>query len=74
MEVNHVQSAESCSHLTDEGERRKWAEEHALRFGRFFEQWQKPLGISGDEYREYLTKELTDCSDDPLRKSLIESI
>ena len=58
----------------DEKEKQRWAEEHAIRIGHRFEQWQKPLGIDGDEYLKYLTKELIDCCDKPLWKSLIESI
>jgi hypothetical protein len=39
-------------------ERQKWAEQHALRIVRRFEPWQKPLGIDGDKYLKYLTREL----------------
>ncbi|MHC4546241.1 MAG: hypothetical protein ACYSYL_17290 [Planctomycetota bacterium] len=39
-----------------------------------FEQWQKPLCIDGEEYRKYLTEELLGYCDEPLLKSLIESI
>ena len=60
--------------LTSEKTRQGWAEEHARRIQHRFEQWQKPLGIDGDEYLKYLTRELADCCDDPLRKSLAESI
>ncbi len=56
-----------------EEEKQVWAERHARRIECRFEQWQKPLGID-DEYLKYLTKELVDCCDDPLLKSLIESI
>ncbi|MHC4259811.1 MAG: hypothetical protein ACYSTF_05295 [Planctomycetota bacterium] len=59
---------------TRKKERQKWAEEHALRMARRFEQWQKPLGIDTEEYLRYLKEELVDCSEDPLRKSLVESI
>lgn len=55
-------------------EKQEWAEEHALRMVRQFKQWQKPLGINGEQYRRYLAQELLDCHDDPLRKSLVESI
>jgi hypothetical protein len=58
----------------NEEEKQVWAETHARRIECRFEQWQKPLGIDGDEYLKYLTKELVDCCDDPLLKSLIESI
>ena len=51
-----------------------WAEERARRLQHLFEQWQKPLGIDGKEYRKYLTEELLGYCDEPLLKSLIESI
>jgi hypothetical protein len=60
--------------LVTKKEKQRWAEEHALRMIRGFEQWQKQLGISGDEYRKHLKEELIDCCDNPLLKSLIESI
>ena len=60
--------------LAGEKEKQRWAQEHAFRIGRRFEQWQKPLGINGNEYLEYLTKELINCCDEPAWKSLIESI
>jgi hypothetical protein len=55
-------------------EKEEWAERHARRIQQRFEQWQKPLGIDGQEYLKYLTKDLAKCCDEPLRKSLIESI
>jgi hypothetical protein len=55
-------------------EKQRWAEEHAGRIEFRFKQWQEPLGIDGDEYIKYLTNELIDCFDEPLMKSLIESI
>lgn len=55
-------------------EKQEWAEEHARRLQRLFEQWQNPLGINGSEYRKHLKAELSDCYDQPLRKSLIEQI
>ena len=57
-----------------EKEKQKWIEEHARRLQHLFEQWQKPLFIDGEEYREYLTEELLGYCDEPLLKSLIESI
>lgn len=57
-----------------EGEKQKWAEKHALRIEHRFEKWQKVLGIDGEEYLRYLKEELLRCCDEPLRKSLIESI
>jgi len=55
-------------------EKQLWVEEHARRLQRLFEQWQNPLGINGAEYRKHLKAELSDCYDQPLRKSLIEQI
>lgn len=51
-----------------------WAQEHACKLEFRFEQWQKPLGIDGEEYLKYLAEELESCYDDPLQKSLIELI
>lgn len=55
-------------------EKQQWIEEHARRLQRLFEQWQNPLGINGSEYRKHLNDELSDCYDQPLRKSIIEKI
>jgi hypothetical protein len=60
--------------LASEKEKQVWAEKHARRLGRLFRQWQKPLGINGKAYRKYLTQELSNCHNDPLRKSLLESL
>lgn len=60
--------------LAGEKEKQVWAEEHARRLQFRFQQWQKPLGINGEEYGKYLVQELSDYYDEPLRKSLIESI
>jgi hypothetical protein len=57
-----------------DGQKQQWAEEHARRIQRRFEQWQQPLGIDGREYVEYLQIEFVRCCDDPLLKELIESI
>jgi DNA-binding transcriptional regulator YbjK len=57
-----------------EGQKQQWAEEHARRIQKRFEQWQQPLGINGQEYAEYLRIELIQCCDDPLLKELIESM
>jgi hypothetical protein len=57
-----------------EGQKQQWAEKHASRIQKRFEQWQQPLGINGDEYAKYLRIELIRCCDDPLLKELIESI
>jgi len=74
MEVYQIQSAEISVPAACEEEKQKWIEEHAHRLQHLFEQWQKPLCIDGEEYREYLTEELLGCCDKPLLKSLIESI
>ena len=59
---------------SSEEKKEEWAQIHALRIERLFEQWQKPLGIDGKDYSEALIKELSNCCDEPLVKSLIESI
>ncbi len=57
-----------------EGQKQHWAQKHARRIQKRFEQWQQPLGINGREYIKYLKTELTKCCDDPLLKELIESM
>lgn len=74
MEVYQVQSSKFQSHTADAEDKQKWAEQCARCIEQRFERWQKPLGIDGDEYLKYLTKDLINCCDDPLLKSLIESI
>jgi len=73
MEVNQIQSAE-ISVPDCEEEKQRWVEEHARRLQQLFEKWQKPLCIDGEEYRKYLNEELSGYCDEPLLKSLIESI
>ena len=73
MEVNQIQSAE-ISVPDCEEEKQRWVEEHARRLQQLFEKWQKPLCIDGEEYRKYLNEELPGYCDEPLLKSLIESI
>lgn len=73
MEVKQIQSAEISVPACEE-EKQRWIEEHARRLQQLFEQWQKPLCIDGEEYRKYLTEELPGYCDEPLLKSLIESI
>ena len=60
--------------MSVEHEKKGWVEKHAQRLEFRFEQWQKPLGIDSDEYLRYLTEELETYYDDPLHRSLIESI
>ena len=74
MEVRHIQSVEIHVPAGSEQEKQKWAEEHVHHLQHLFEQWQKPLRIDGEAYRKYLTKELVSYCDEPLMKSLIESI
>ncbi|HUT29485.1 MAG TPA: hypothetical protein VMX13_06820 [Sedimentisphaerales bacterium] len=74
MEISHIQSGDPRGRTSNEEEKQKWAEEHARRLQRRFEQWQKPLGIDGEEYHRFLTEQLRDSYNEPLRKSLIESI
>ena len=74
MKVRRVQSVGMYSPVLSKDERQKWAKEHAHRLQCLFEQWQKPLGISSDEYNKYLEKDLLDCCNNPLLKSLIDSI
>ena len=74
MKVHNFQSVEVYSPVLSKSERQKWTKEHARRLQHVFEQWQKPLGIDGEEYRKHLTEELVHYCDEPLLKSLIESI
>jgi len=57
-----------------DSQKQQWAQEHARRIQKRFEQWQQPLGINGQDYLEYLSVELRRCCDDPLLKELIESL
>ena len=74
MDVHRIESIEIYSPAGSDEERRKWAKEHARCLQHLFEQWQRPLGIDGEEYRKHLTEELANRCDEPLLKSLIESI
>lgn len=74
MEVHHIESVEVTVPAASEQDKEKWVEEQVSRLQHLFEQWQKPLGIDGKEYRKYLTEELLNCCDEPLLKSLMESI
>jgi len=60
--------------MSSQKEKEEWIEKHARLFQKRFEQWQKPLGIDGEEYLRHLRKDLIDFCEDPLKKSLIESI
>ena len=74
MDVDHIQSRASCHQSADDQKKKEWTEEHAKRLQGLFEQWQKSLGINGQEYARYAKDELLECYDDPIMKSLIESI
>ena len=65
LEVDAPASSES---------RNQWAEQHARQVQQLFQQWQHQIGIDGQEYRKHLAEELADYWEDPLLKSLIESI
>jgi len=65
---------QSWEQATNDKERQKWAEKHASRLQRLFKQWQKPLGIDSEEYCKHAMKEFLNYYDDPLRKSLTESL
>jgi hypothetical protein len=60
--------------MSSQKEKEAWADKHAHCIQKRFEQWQKPLGIDGNEYFKYLRKDLVDLCEDSLKKSLIESI
>ena len=60
--------------LASDKEKQEWAERHARRLEQRFEEWQKPLGIDGEEYYKYLKEDLCQCIDEPEWRSLIESI
>lgn len=68
----HLRSTKTL--FANEREGHEWVEPHAVRIVRRFEQWQKPLGIGSNEYFKYLTKQLIDCCDNSLWKSLFESV
>jgi len=74
MEVCHIQSEEIWAAAGSEEEKQRWVEDHSRRLQHLFEQWQKPFGIDGEEYRKHLIEELVNYCDEPLLKSLIESI
>jgi hypothetical protein len=57
----------------NETKKQIWAAEYARRVEHEFERWQEPLGID-DQYREYLANEMLGYYENPLLKSLIESL
>ncbi|MHC4132628.1 MAG: hypothetical protein ACYSSP_06785 [Planctomycetota bacterium] len=74
MEVNYIKSFQSSSGADNKQEKQKWVEDNARRLQHLFEQWQKPLGINGNQYQKYLKDELHNYCDEPLLRSLIDSI
>jgi hypothetical protein len=74
MEVDHINSFQSSAGADNADEKQKWVEENSLRLQHLFEQWQKPLGINGNQYQKYLKDELPNYCDEPLLRSLIDSI
>ena len=74
MEVCHNQSLGVSVRTDSEENKEKWVKDQVLRLQHLFEQWQKPLGIDDEGFRKYLTEELANCCDEPLLKSLMESI
>ena len=57
-----------------DSQKEMWVEEHARRMQKRFEEWQKPLGITSEEYLDYLRDELAGSCSDPLIRSLVESL
>lgn len=51
-----------------------WAQLHAEKIEKCYEKWQKPLGIDGQPYLEFLISELQCRCKNPLEKELIEKI
>ncbi len=74
MECDQIQSVEVFAPWGSGEEKQKWVEEHARRLQHVFEQWQKPLGIDSEKYYKHLIKDLADHCNEPLMKSLIETI
>ena len=60
--------------LSSEQDKQAWAEFHARQFSQLFRQWQGQYAIDNKDYERSLRCELMDSHDDPIRKSLIESI
>jgi hypothetical protein len=52
----------------------QWIEKYVDEMQKLFHQWQKPVGIDSRAYRQHLEKELANYWQDPLLKTLIESI
>ncbi len=54
--------------------RDQWVERHSRQVQQLFQQWQHQIGIDDQAYQKHLEKELAVYWDDPLLKTLIESI
>ena len=52
----------------------KWVKKHAQNLQQIYKQWQQPLGIDSQDYLTHLEQELAEYWEDPLLKSLMESI
>ena len=74
MERDHIQSEEVFGPWGSDEEKRKWVEERARRLQQVFERWQKPLGIDSEKYYKHLIKDLAEHCNEPLMKSLIDTI
>lgn len=64
----------SSKQTTNEHDKRRWAEKQARRLQGLFEQWLKVHGIDSQEFYNFEVKELLNYYEDPLRRSLIESL
>ncbi len=73
MDVQKINIIEVDASVSSE-RRDQWLEKHAHQVQQTFQQWQGSIGIDGQEYRKHLEKELAVYWNDPLLKTLIESI
>ena len=73
MESHDINTIEVDAPVSSKS-RDQWAEQHARKLQQAFHQWQYPIGIDGQAYQKHLERELTAYWDDPLLKTLIESI
>ena len=73
MDVHKINTIDVDASVSSES-RDQWAEQHARQIQQLFQPWQHQIGIDDQEYRKHLAEELADYWEDPLLKSLIESI
>ena len=73
MDVHNINTIEVDAPARGEC-KEEWVEEHVRQLQQLFHQWQQPIGIDSHEYRKHLAEGLADYWEDPLLKSLIESI